>query len=52
MCYPFGAYNDKTIDILINTKCAIAVTTEVGKADLSAHHPLKLLRFDTNDFPQ
>lgn len=52
MCYPFGAYNDKTIDILINKKCALAVTTEVGAADLSSHHPLKLPRFDTNDFPQ
>jgi peptidoglycan/xylan/chitin deacetylase (PgdA/CDA1 family) len=52
MCYPFGAYNDKTIDILSNAKCAVAVTTEVGKAYLGTHHPLKLPRFDTNDFPQ
>lgn len=52
MCYPFGAYNDQTVDILRNAKCTVAVTTEVGKANLSTHHPLKLPRFDTNHFPQ
>jgi hypothetical protein len=52
MCYPFGSYNDQTIDILLDTKCAVALTAEVDKADLSVHHPLKLSRFDTNDFSQ
>ena len=52
MRYPYGAYNDQTINILTKKKCALAVTTEVGAADLSSHHPLKLPRFDINDFPQ
>jgi peptidoglycan/xylan/chitin deacetylase (PgdA/CDA1 family) len=52
MCYPYGAYNQDTIDLLVETKCAAGVTTEVAKADLGFHHPLKLPRFDTNDFPQ
>ena len=52
MCYPYGAYNQDTIDLLEESKCAIGITTEVAKANLMAHHPLKLPRFDTNDFPQ
>lgn len=52
MCYPFGAYNDNTIEILSELKCAVAITTEVGQAELGVHHSLKLPRFDTNDFPQ
>lgn len=52
MCYPYGAYNQDTIDLLVESKCAVGVTIEVAKADLEAHHPLKLPRFDTNDFPQ
>ena len=52
MCYPYGAYNEETIDLLKDSKCAIGITTEVALADLSVHYPLKLLRLDTNDFPQ
>jgi len=52
MCYPYGAYNQDTIDYLEKVECAVAVTTEVGKVDLKAHNPLKMPRFDTNDFPQ
>lgn len=52
MCYPYGAYNEETIDLLKDSKCAIGITTEAASADLSVHHPLKLPRLDTNDFPQ
>lgn len=52
MCYPFGSYNDQTIDILLDTKCAVVLNAEVDKADLSVHHTLKLPRFDINDFSQ
>lgn len=52
MCYPYGAYNEETIDLLKDSKCAIGITTEVAVADLSVHHPLKLPRLDTNDLPQ
>ena len=52
MCYPYGAYNTDTLEILRSAKCAIGLTTKVGKADLMEHTPLELPRFDTNDFPQ
>ena len=52
MCYPYGAFNQDTLDYLERVECAIGVTTKVGKADLNAHNPLKMPRFDTNDFPQ
>jgi peptidoglycan/xylan/chitin deacetylase (PgdA/CDA1 family) len=50
MCYPYGAYNTDTLEILRSAKCALGVTTKVGKADLTEHSPLELPRFDTNDF--
>jgi peptidoglycan/xylan/chitin deacetylase (PgdA/CDA1 family) len=52
MCYPYGAYNTDTLEILRSAKCAIGLTTKVGKADLMEHTPLELPRFDTNDFPR
>ncbi len=52
MCYPYGSYNQDTINLLTRMGCVAGLTTEVARADLSAMHPLKLPRFDTNDFPQ
>ncbi len=52
MCYPYGAYNQNTIELLSNMGCVAGLTTEVAMANLSVMHPLKLPRFDTNDFPQ
>ncbi|MDA2983276.1 MAG: polysaccharide deacetylase family protein [Actinomycetota bacterium] len=52
MCYPYGAHNDQTLDLLTEAECAIGLTTQFGQADFRVHHPLKLPRFDTNDFPQ
>ena len=34
MCYPFGAYNDQTIDILSNAKCTVAVTERLARPTL------------------
>ena len=34
MCYPYGAYNDTLIDLLKNSGCALAFTTEVGYAQI------------------
>lgn len=51
MCYPFGDYNQDTLDILQESKCVVGLTTHVGAADLKQHRPLELPRFDTNDFP-
>ena len=52
MCYPYGAYNQSTLDVLAQKKCSLAVTTEVAQASISYELRYKLPRFDTNDFPQ
>ena len=50
MCYPYGAYNKKTISLLKKLGASIGVTTEVRKAIIRKDNPLTLPRFDTNDF--
>jgi len=50
MCYPYGAYNKKTISLLKKLGASIGVTTEVRKAIIGKDNPLTLPRFDTNDF--
>ena len=52
MCYPYGAYNDKTISILRELGAVVGVTTEVRAASIERDNPLTLPRLDTNDFPQ
>lgn len=52
MCYPYGAYNDDTLDVLRQHHCAAGLTTQVAVADLAEHSPLELPRLNTNDFPQ
>jgi peptidoglycan/xylan/chitin deacetylase (PgdA/CDA1 family) len=49
MCYPFGSYNQETIELVSEAGCAVGLTTKVGLADLS--QPLHLNRLDTNDLP-
>lgn len=52
MCYPYGSYNDTTLDILRQHNCDIGFTTEVGEAVLDSENALTLQRLDTNDLPQ
>jgi len=52
MCYPYGAYNNNTLNILKSKNCSIGLTTKSGFADLDQSNMLELRRFDTNDFPQ
>ncbi len=52
MCYPYGAYNQKTIDLLKKKKCKLGLTTEVGTAALNKMNAYTLARMDTNDFPK
>lgn len=52
MCYPFGGWNEGLLDVLRSRQCTLGLTTEVDTADLSAHPPLTLPRYDTNDFPR
>tara|TARA_R110002111_G_scaffold144910_2_gene211329 strand:+ start:202834 stop:203784 length:951 start_codon:yes stop_codon:yes gene_type:complete len=52
MCYPYGAYNEVTLEIIDRKKCAIGFTTKVGPSSLDRNAALEMNRFDTNDFPQ
>ena len=52
MCYPYGAYNSDTLDLLYKKNCVFGLTTRVGEANLKKENFLELPRFDTNDFPQ
>lgn len=52
MCYPYGGYNDATLELLAARGCALGLTTQVGVADLAEGRPLELKRMNTNDFPQ
>lgn len=51
MCYPYGAYNSESIDILKKLSCSIAITTIPRVANLEYDSQFELPRFDTNDFP-
>jgi len=50
-CYPYGGYNEDTINILASRGCAAAFTTQVDLARLSVSNVLELPRLDTNDLP-
>jgi peptidoglycan/xylan/chitin deacetylase (PgdA/CDA1 family) len=51
-CYPYGGYDDNTLEILDQFNCEAAFTTEVGLVDYSNDNILKLKRIDTNDLPK
>tara|TARA_R110002095_G_scaffold103660_1_gene90851 strand:- start:3720 stop:4670 length:951 start_codon:yes stop_codon:yes gene_type:complete len=52
MCYPYGAYNEETLEIIGRKKCVIGFTTKVDPSSLDRNAALEMSRFDTNDFPQ
>lgn len=52
MCYPYGSYNNDTLNILRKKKCLIGLTTKVGTINLNHSKILELSRYDTNHFPQ
>ena len=52
MCYPYGAYNDDTLQVLKEHACRLGLTTDVRLADLGADNILALPRLDTNDIPK
>lgn len=55
ICYPYGAYDDATIELLKENGCKLGLTTRVDLADLSDKNGdaiYKLPRLDTNDFPK
>ncbi len=52
MCYPYGDYNESTIELLKAYNCKLALTTEVDIADLGKVNKYTLPRLDTNDIPR
>lgn len=52
MCYPYGNYNDSTIELLTELNCKLALTTEVNIADTQKNNKYTLPRLDTNDIPK
>ncbi len=52
MCYPYGAYNSDTINLLIEQNGSYSLTTCVGAATGRPNDPSmhQLKRWDTNDF--
>lgn len=52
MCYPYGSYDETTLDILSETNCDLGLTTNNGVTHLDKENALTLERLDTNDLPQ
>ena len=52
MCYPYGNYNQDTIEVLKEQNFKAAFTTILDVADISAHKRFELPRLDTNDLPK
>ena len=52
MCFPYGNYNESTIELLKEYNCKLALTTEVNIVDLKTNNKYKFPRLDTNDLPK
>ena len=52
MNYPYGAYNDSLIEIISGKGCKLALTTQVGVAEIKKENAFILPRLDTNDLPK
>lgn len=52
MCYPYGNYNQLTVEILKAKGCRLALTTVTDIADISSNGRYELPRLDTNDIPK
>lgn len=50
MCYPYGGYNDSTVNIIESLGSIIGFTSKPGISKISDRYNLK--RLDTNDFPK
>jgi peptidoglycan/xylan/chitin deacetylase (PgdA/CDA1 family) len=50
-CYPYGSYDNQSIEMLENRGCKLAVTTESKIASTNKKMRLVMPRLDTNDLP-
>jgi len=51
-CYPYGAYDDQSINMLRQKGCKLAVTVDADIANTSKGSRLLMPRLDTNDLPK
>lgn len=51
-CYPYGSFNQTTLDILRSRNCKFGLTTVPGIAEANTEAALALSRLDTNDLPK
>ena len=51
MCYPYGAYNQYTLELLKQYECKIGFIVKDEAADINQVDSLLLPRYDTNSFP-
>ncbi|MNL15328.1 Polysaccharide deacetylase [compost metagenome] len=54
ICYPYGNYNEDTIDLLKEYKCSLGFSTILGIANTKGKGDVryKMPRLDTNDLPK
>jgi len=52
MCYPYGGFNNDTLDLLDSYNCKVGFTTNVALADICNDNRFTLSRLDTNDLPK
>jgi peptidoglycan/xylan/chitin deacetylase (PgdA/CDA1 family) len=50
-CFPYGSFNNYTIDLLEQNEFSCAFTTIPSISDINLNDKFKLPRLDTNDFP-
>jgi peptidoglycan/xylan/chitin deacetylase (PgdA/CDA1 family) len=50
-CYPYGGYDDSLREILAQSGCGLALTTEVALAEVHQTKAFTMPRLDTNDLP-
>ena len=51
-CYPYGSYDDQSIEMLQERGCKLALTTEVDIATTNKSTRFVMPRLDTNDIPK
>lgn len=52
MCYPYGAYSNSLISLLKMKGCKLALSTNVGIAELNKENIFAFPRLDANDLPK
>jgi peptidoglycan/xylan/chitin deacetylase (PgdA/CDA1 family) len=52
ICYPYGDYNQDTLEVLSEKGCKLGFTTRTDIADIILDRRFELPRLDTNDLPK